>query len=74
MSGFGEYQGLQDILHAEYVATSKRNGMQSEEGSRGHMHAVWTHRVTSKDVAALKAGGCMTFPLKADVPPWKMHY
>ncbi|KAL3134650.1 hypothetical protein ABBQ32_007659 [Trebouxia sp. C0010 RCD-2024] len=46
-----------DLLHEEYVEGQKGGGVgQPDAGFKGQLHAVWTHRVDDKQVAAIKSG------------------
>jgi hypothetical protein len=53
----GLESSLQDVLIAEYVGSSSSLPDQPRHGLEGQVHAVWTHRLTPTDTAALKAGG-----------------
>ncbi|MCL7047683.1 hypothetical protein MKW94_017969 [Papaver nudicaule] len=46
-----------EILYQEYVKGIKSSGMQSNYGFEGQLNACWTHRVTSRDIEAIRSGG-----------------
>ncbi|XP_026426806.1 uncharacterized protein LOC113322852 isoform X2 [Papaver somniferum] len=46
-----------EILYQEYVKGISSSGMQSNYGFEGQLNACWTHRVTSRDIEAIKSAG-----------------
>ncbi|OVA14726.1 Epoxide hydrolase-like [Macleaya cordata] len=45
------------VLYQEYVKGISSTGMQSNYGFEGQVNACWTHRMTSKDIEAIRSAG-----------------
>ncbi|KAL0922223.1 hypothetical protein M5K25_006193 [Dendrobium thyrsiflorum] len=45
------------ILYQKYVKAISSNGMQSKKGFDGQVHACWTHKLTSKELDAIRSAG-----------------
>mmetsp|Transcript_18336 Transcript_18336/g.31377 ORF Transcript_18336/g.31377 Transcript_18336/m.31377 type:complete len:393 (-) Transcript_18336:597-1775(-) len=55
---------VKQVLQAEYLALARSHKPQTEAGTRGQMHAVWTHSVTKRDVESVLSG---------HFPVWFVH-
>ncbi|KAI0518911.1 hypothetical protein KFK09_006348 [Dendrobium nobile] len=45
------------ILYQKYVKAISSNGMQSKKGFEGQVHACWTHKLSSKELDAIRSAG-----------------
>ncbi|XP_020576143.1 uncharacterized protein LOC110021820 [Phalaenopsis equestris] len=45
------------VLHQKYVEAISSSGMQCKKGFEGQVHACWNHKLTSKELDAIRSAG-----------------